>query len=135
MTVRRYGPARGKAFALFGTVAGIGVGIGPSLSGVLVQGLGWRWVFCSTPSPWRRYCSPCRRSSAGRPSRAARAPASMFSAAPSSSSRCCCSPRPLCRVRSGAGPVAACCPCSPGPWRSSPSSPPSRSATTTPCST
>ncbi|MFF7446039.1 MULTISPECIES: MFS transporter [unclassified Streptomyces] len=39
------GPARGKAFALFGTVAGIGVGIGPSLSGALVQGVGWRWVF------------------------------------------------------------------------------------------
>lgn len=39
------GPARGKAFALFGTVAGVGVAIGPSLSGVLVQGMGWRWVF------------------------------------------------------------------------------------------
>ncbi|WP_033331461.1 MULTISPECIES: MFS transporter [Streptomyces] len=39
------GPARAKAFAMFGTVAGIGVAIGPSLAGVLVQGLGWRWVF------------------------------------------------------------------------------------------
>ncbi|MFD5710153.1 MFS transporter [Streptomyces pharetrae] len=39
------GPARGKAFALFGTVAGIGVALGPSLSGALVQGVGWRWVF------------------------------------------------------------------------------------------
>ncbi|MFD6229083.1 MFS transporter [Streptomyces sp. NPDC060232] len=39
------GPARAKAFALFGTVAGVGVAIGPSLAGVLVQGLGWRWVF------------------------------------------------------------------------------------------
>jgi len=39
------GPARAKAFALFGTVAGIGVALGPSLSGVLIQGLGWRWVF------------------------------------------------------------------------------------------
>lgn len=39
------GPARAKAFALFGTVAGVGVAIGPSLSGVLVQTMGWRWVF------------------------------------------------------------------------------------------
>jgi MFS family permease len=39
------GPARAKAFALFGTVAGVGVALGPSLAGVLVQGLGWRWVF------------------------------------------------------------------------------------------
>ncbi|MFH9348993.1 MFS transporter [Kitasatospora sp. NPDC017646] len=39
------GPARAKAFAMFGTIAGIGVAIGPSLAGALVQGLGWRWVF------------------------------------------------------------------------------------------
>ncbi|MFF2613125.1 MFS transporter [Kitasatospora sp. NPDC058046] len=39
------GPARARAFALFGTVAGAGVALGPSLAGVLVQGLGWRWVF------------------------------------------------------------------------------------------
>ncbi|MFF8383239.1 MFS transporter [Streptomyces kanasensis] len=39
------GPARAKAFALFGTVAGIGVAVGPSVSGLLVQTLGWRWVF------------------------------------------------------------------------------------------
>ncbi|MFI6152919.1 MFS transporter [Kitasatospora sp. NPDC051170] len=39
------GPARGRAFALFGTVAGIGVSFGPSLSGVLIDGAGWRWVF------------------------------------------------------------------------------------------
>ncbi|CAM4238787.1 MFS transporter [Nocardiopsis rhodophaea] len=39
------GPARAKAFALFGTVAGIGVALGPSLSGLIIEGLGWRWVF------------------------------------------------------------------------------------------
>ncbi|MEU6663050.1 MFS transporter [Streptomyces sp. NPDC046821] len=39
------GLARAKAFALFGTVAGVGVAIGPSLAGALVEGLGWRWVF------------------------------------------------------------------------------------------
>ncbi|MER6251787.1 MFS transporter [Streptomyces sp. NPDC001584] len=39
------GPARGRAFALFGTVAGVGVAVGPSLAGALVQGLGWRWMF------------------------------------------------------------------------------------------
>ncbi|MFB6872808.1 MFS transporter [Streptomyces sp. NPDC056323] len=41
------GPARARAFALFGTVAGVGVALGPSLSGVLVQTLGWRWVFAA----------------------------------------------------------------------------------------
>ncbi|TQN27695.1 MFS transporter [Haloactinospora alba] len=39
------GPARAKAFALFGTVAGIGVAVGPSLAGVIVEALSWRWVF------------------------------------------------------------------------------------------
>ncbi|MGA4846078.1 MFS transporter [Streptomyces sp. G5(2025)] len=39
------GPARAKAFALFGTVAGVGVAVGPSLSGALLQAFSWRWVF------------------------------------------------------------------------------------------
>ncbi|WP_157419905.1 MFS transporter [Actinomadura kijaniata] len=39
------GPARARAFALFGTVAGLGVSFGPTLSGALVQALDWRWVF------------------------------------------------------------------------------------------
>ncbi|MEU6106016.1 MFS transporter [Streptomyces flaveolus] len=39
------GPARAKAFALFGTVAGIGISAGPSIAGALVQSAGWRWVF------------------------------------------------------------------------------------------
>ncbi|WJV45580.1 MFS transporter [Streptomyces flavofungini] len=39
------GPARAKAFALFGTVAGVGIAVGPSLSGVLLQTFSWRWVF------------------------------------------------------------------------------------------
>ncbi|MFE6225186.1 MULTISPECIES: MFS transporter [unclassified Streptomyces] len=39
------GPARGRAFALFGTVAGLGVSFGPSLSGLLIETAGWRWVF------------------------------------------------------------------------------------------
>ncbi|MGW2471571.1 MFS transporter [Streptomyces sp. NPDC001665] len=39
------GAARAKAFALFGTVAGIGVALGPSVSGPAVDGLGWRWIF------------------------------------------------------------------------------------------
>ncbi|WP_369182719.1 MFS transporter [Streptomyces sp. Y1] len=41
------GPARARAFALFGTVAGLGVALGPSLGGALVQTLGWRWVFAA----------------------------------------------------------------------------------------
>jgi MFS family permease len=39
------GAARARAFGLFGTVAGVGVALGPSLSGVIVEGLGWRWIF------------------------------------------------------------------------------------------
>ncbi|MEU8774154.1 MFS transporter [Streptomyces sp. NPDC048606] len=39
------GPRRARAFALFGTVAGVGIAIGPSLSGALLQTVGWRWVF------------------------------------------------------------------------------------------
>ncbi|GAA2493741.1 MFS transporter [Streptomyces thermolineatus] len=39
------GPERTRAFALFGTVAGVGVAVGPSLSGLFVENLGWRWVF------------------------------------------------------------------------------------------
>ncbi|WP_051939719.1 MFS transporter [Phaeacidiphilus oryzae] len=39
------GPARGKAFALFGTIAGVGVALGPTLGGLLTDSIGWRWVF------------------------------------------------------------------------------------------
>jgi MFS family permease len=39
------GPARAKAFALFGTVAGVGVALGPTVSGPAVDVLGWRWIF------------------------------------------------------------------------------------------
>jgi MFS family permease len=39
------GPARVRAFALFGTVAGLGLGIGPTASGLLVDGPGWPAVF------------------------------------------------------------------------------------------
>ena len=39
------GAARARAFGLFGTVAGVGVALGPSLSGAIVDTLGWRWIF------------------------------------------------------------------------------------------
>jgi MFS family permease len=39
------GAARGKAFGLLGTVLGAGLAFGPTVSGVLVDGLGWRAVF------------------------------------------------------------------------------------------
>ncbi|MHC2184423.1 MFS family permease [Rathayibacter agropyri] len=41
------GKALAKAFAVFGSAAGAGLAIGPSLSGVLVGALGWRAVFGS----------------------------------------------------------------------------------------
>lgn len=39
------GAARTKVFAAVGTVAGIGIAIGPSLSGLLVGSFGWRTTF------------------------------------------------------------------------------------------
>lgn len=39
------GAARMRAFALFGTVAGLGVSLGPTLSGLMLDGFGWRAIF------------------------------------------------------------------------------------------
>ncbi|MCF8569129.1 MFS transporter [Gordonia sp. HY002] len=39
------GSARTKAFALFGTINGLGLALGPTISGLLVAGIGWRGVF------------------------------------------------------------------------------------------
>jgi len=39
------GAALGRAFAVLGSSAGAGLAFGPSLSGLLVGTLGWRWVF------------------------------------------------------------------------------------------
>ena len=39
------GPARTRAFAAMGTISGLGLALGPSLSGWLVDGLGWRFGF------------------------------------------------------------------------------------------
>lgn len=39
------GRARTHAFAVFGTVNGLGLALGPTISGALVSGFGWRGVF------------------------------------------------------------------------------------------
>ncbi|GAA2152062.1 MFS transporter [Actinomadura napierensis] len=39
------GQARGVAFGVRGTAAGLAVVLGPVVGGALVSGLGWRWVF------------------------------------------------------------------------------------------
>ncbi|MDI6105459.1 MFS transporter [Actinoplanes sp. NEAU-A12] len=39
------GPARARAFALFGTTAGLGVALGPTVAGGLTGAFGWRSVF------------------------------------------------------------------------------------------
>lgn len=39
------GPARTRAFALFGTVNGLGLALGPVISGAIAQLLGWRAIF------------------------------------------------------------------------------------------
>ncbi|KXP13826.1 arabinose ABC transporter permease [Tsukamurella pseudospumae] len=39
------GPARTKAFALFGTINGLGLALGPTVAGLLVTVVGWRGVF------------------------------------------------------------------------------------------
>ncbi|MFG2292413.1 MFS transporter [Streptomyces sp. NPDC048603] len=40
-----HGADRGKAFGLFGGVAGLALALGPLAGGLLVDGLGWRWIF------------------------------------------------------------------------------------------
>lgn len=39
------GPARTRAFALFGTVNGLGLAAGPALSGLVQSAVGWRGIF------------------------------------------------------------------------------------------
>lgn len=39
------GPARTRAFGLFGTALGVGLAFGPTIAGVLVDAFGWRAVF------------------------------------------------------------------------------------------
>lgn len=39
------GAARVRVFALFGTVAGLGVSLGPTISGVVLDSFGWRSIF------------------------------------------------------------------------------------------
>lgn len=39
------GPARARAFAAMGTVSGLGLALGPTVSGWLIDGLGWRLGF------------------------------------------------------------------------------------------
>jgi MFS family permease len=41
------GPGRARAFGLLGTTFGVGLALGPVLTGLLVEGLGWRAVFLS----------------------------------------------------------------------------------------
>ncbi|WCB92214.1 Multidrug resistance protein Stp [Baekduia alba] len=40
-----HGRERGAAFGVWGAVAGISTAVGPVLGGLLVSGLGWRWIF------------------------------------------------------------------------------------------
>ncbi len=46
-TITRIFPAesRGKAMAMWGATAGLAMLVGPILGGVLVDGLGWEWIF------------------------------------------------------------------------------------------
>ncbi|NBE81632.1 MFS transporter [Micromonospora rubida] len=39
------GPARARAFSLFGTTIGVGLAFGPSIAGLLIGAFGWRAVF------------------------------------------------------------------------------------------
>ncbi|MFI6262116.1 MFS transporter [Micromonospora sp. NPDC051006] len=42
-----HGPARARAFSLFGTTIGVGLAFGPSIAGLLIDTLGWRAVFAA----------------------------------------------------------------------------------------
>ena len=39
------GRERGPAFGIWGAVAGVSTALGPVLGGLIVSGLGWRWIF------------------------------------------------------------------------------------------
>lgn len=39
------GKARGRAFAVWGVVSGIGLGFGPAIGGAVLAVLDWRWIF------------------------------------------------------------------------------------------
>ncbi|PZG00016.1 MFS transporter [Micromonospora deserti] len=41
------GPARARAFSVFGTTIGVGLAFGPSIAGLLIDGFGWRAVFAA----------------------------------------------------------------------------------------
>ncbi|NCF67212.1 MAG: MFS transporter, partial [Chloroflexi bacterium] len=36
---------RGKALGLFGTVVSVGIVVGPTLGGIILESLSWRWIF------------------------------------------------------------------------------------------
>lgn len=36
---------RGVAFGVYGAINGLGIALGPLLGGLIVQGLGWQWIF------------------------------------------------------------------------------------------
>lgn len=40
-----HGPQRSKAFAAWGIIAGIGLGFGPIVGGIISETINWRWVF------------------------------------------------------------------------------------------
>ncbi|MEV5546456.1 MFS transporter [Streptomyces sp. NPDC052309] len=45
IAARFHGPARVRAFGIFGTALGAGLAFGPLISGVMVSAIGWRGVF------------------------------------------------------------------------------------------
>lgn len=71
-----HGPARGRAYGMFGTVIGLGVAVGPLMGGIVIQTFGpewgWRWTFLiNVPiglfaafMAWRWLRSPVRDQSA-----------------------------------------------------------------------
>lgn len=58
---------RGRAMGLWGAVAGVATLVGPVLGGVLVDSLGWRWIFfvnvpvglLGLALAWRLWCPTC----------------------------------------------------------------------------
>lgn len=95
------GPARARAFSLFGTAIGVGLAFGPSIAGLLIEAFGWRAVFAA---PALAACAVLVLVPLLPESCPARAGGWTGRAPSRSPAHCCCSSSASSRAPSSAGP-------------------------------